>query len=129
MANSGAVRNASLNFGGKDSEGDDMCSVSIFNLETNTHRNGPPMPSTHAEFAAILLDDKIILISGGRLGREGLNTTEIFDIVSETFFAGPELEMARYGHANVMTLKNQVLLVGGIMQWHDGEEEEESCTS
>ena len=87
------------------------------------------MPSTHAEFAAILLDDKIILISGGRLGREGLNTTEIFDIVSETFFAGPELEMARYGHASVMTLKNQVLLVGGIMQWHDGEEEEESCTS
>jgi hypothetical protein len=111
-------------FGGKDSEGEDTCSVSIFNLETNTHRNGPPMPSTHAEFEAILLDDQRILISGGRVGQEGLNTTEIFDVVSETFFAGPELEMARYGHANIMTRENQVLLIGGFMQWHDGEEEE-----
>ena len=82
-------------FGGKDSEGEDTCSVSIFNLETNTHRIGPPMPSVRVEFAVILLDDHRILISEGRLGQEGLDTTEIFDVVSETFFEGPELEMAR----------------------------------
>ena len=87
------------------------------------------MPTARAEFAVILLDDKRILLSGGRVGGKGLDTTEIFDVVSENFFAGPELQMARYGHANVMTNDNQVLLVGGWLQWHDGEEEEISCTS
>ena len=71
-------------FGGKGSDGDDTCSVSIFNVETNTHRNGPPMPSARVEVesAAILLDDKRIMISGGRVRGEGLDTTEISNVVS-----------------------------------------------
>jgi hypothetical protein len=60
-----------------------------------------------------------------------VDTMEIFDVVSETFFAGPELQIARYGHANVPVMKNdnQVLLLDGWLQWHDGDEEEIPCTS
>ena len=55
-------------FGGKDSDGNDTDSVSILGLETNTHRNGPPMSSACTEFAAVLLDENRILLLGGREG-------------------------------------------------------------
>ena len=64
------------------------------------------MSTARMEFAVILLDDKRILLSGGRMGHEGLDTTEIFDIVSEKFFSGPALQVARYGHANVRINEN-----------------------
>ena len=55
-------------FGGQDSNENDTDSVSIIDLETNTCRNGPPMSSAHTAFAAVLLDDKRIILLGGREG-------------------------------------------------------------
>ena len=59
-------------FGGKDSNKNDIDSVSILDLETNTCRNGPPMSSARTAFDAVLLDEKRILLLGGREGYVGL---------------------------------------------------------
>ena len=87
------------------------------------------MSSDDTEFSAVLVDDKRIILLGGREGYECLATTEMFDTQSDTFFPGPYLMMPRYGHSAVKINENQILILGGTWSLNNGEEEYFSCNS
>jgi len=70
-----------------------------------------------ASHTASLLADGTVLVAGGFAGSgfelRPYSSTELFDPASGTFLPGPEMTMARSGHAAVTLGDGRILLVGG----------------
>ena len=77
------------------------------------------MKSSRVEHTATLLPNGRVLIAGGLAGRasEGgpgvAASTEIYDLATGKFTAGPLMSTPRTGHAAVLLGNNKVLVVGG----------------
>jgi Kelch motif len=62
--------------------------------------------------SAVVFEGRIVVI-GGRYPATGeLNSTEIYDLKTDTWKPGPSLKVARAGHAAVVH-RNQILVLGG----------------
>jgi hypothetical protein len=68
---------------------------------------GQPLHPERAGHTATRLPDGRVFIAGG-------NTTEIFDPISETFTAGPDLLINRQFHSAVLLRDGRVFMLGGV---------------
>ena len=75
------------------------------------------MQHPRASHTASLLPDDTVLVAGGFAGSGSESrpyiSTELFNPASGTFNTGPDMNVARSGHAAVVLKDNRVLLVGG----------------
>lgn len=62
--------------------------------------------------AAVLIQAKIMVIGGRYTGVGELNTTELYDVDADQWQQGPQLNIARGGHAAVV-LGERVIVMGG----------------
>jgi hypothetical protein len=87
--------------------------VPITGPRTFQPTSGQPIYPLRGEHSATRLADGLVFVAGGRIGSVASSTTEIFDPVTETFTAGPNLIEARFDHAAALLPDGRVLLVGG----------------
>src|SRR5262249_12022193 len=84
---------------------------------TNLLSSTGSMQHPRASHTASLLPDGTVLIAGGFAGSGTESrpyiSTELFDPASGTFHGGPDMTVARFGHAAVVLQDKKVLLVGG----------------
>ena len=100
-------------------------STEILDLRTLTFAAGPEMLEQRTYFGLVALDARRVLVAGGLGGQaflfgdvSHLTSTEILDISSMTFSAGPRLLTARMGCAAVALDDRRVMVIGGFS---DGE--------
>ncbi len=62
--------------------------------------------------AAVLIQGKIMVIGGRYAGIGELNTTELYDVDADQWQQGPQMNVARGGHAAVV-LGDRVIVMGG----------------
>jgi Kelch motif len=79
---------------------------------------GQPIGAFRSGHTATRLLDGRVFIAGGQLSNTCSVSTEIFDPVTETFIAGPNLIEGRADHAAALLPDGRVLLVGGFRTDH-----------
>lgn len=105
--------------GGLDAQGNPLRSTVLVGL--TSVRNGPDLLEARVGQTATLLNTGEVLIAGGSDDAQGLSrldTSELFDPVTETISAGPVLGEARARHASIAVVTSQgerVLVAGGAI--------------
>ncbi|UFS61584.1 hypothetical protein LOH54_07895 [Sulfurimonas sp. HSL-3221] len=72
-----------------------------------------PLNPTRSAHTATKLQDGRVFIAGGRIDGNSTVSTELFDPVTETFTAGPDMHVARRNHTAALLQDGRVLIVGG----------------
>jgi hypothetical protein len=86
----------------------------IFEPWCETFSESQPMLQARRRFAAALMADGRVLISGGIIGADSYSAaTEIFDPATGTFSAGPDLVVPRTGHTATALGDGRILVAGG----------------
>jgi len=108
-----------LIIGGAD-EGELLDSCEIFNPSDNrfTACKATLKGGRFRHTASLLPDGKVIVIGGLDWGFNDLNTTEIYDPVSDTFSDGPLMTTVRSGHTATTLSNGKILVAGGSKQTH-----------
>ncbi|MCW7463830.1 Kelch repeat-containing protein [Leptospira limi] len=97
-----------------------LSSTEYYNSITKEFTFAPDMIYRRQEFAIVKLLDGRLLVSGGYGGKVGnpsngsLNSTEIFDPISNTWTEGPFLTTPRQLHKMTVLPNGDVLVVGGL---------------
>jgi WD40 repeat protein len=76
--------------------------------------------TSHSFHSSTLLPDGKIFIGGDSDVLSDGKVTETYDVATGTSVRGPDLLLARYGHAGVLLPSGQVLIVGGYLGGTDG---------
>ncbi|KAJ1459202.1 hypothetical protein M885DRAFT_613725 [Pelagophyceae sp. CCMP2097] len=101
--------------------------VAVFGLrpwtDGATFRPGPAMSAARVYCSAVAAGVRVIVF-GGLLDRSASSTTEVLDMQTMAFAAGPDMLTARYCHAAVQMDGNRLLVVGG----RDGDGEDLNTT-
>ncbi|MCW8139892.1 MAG: hypothetical protein KIT58_13425 [Planctomycetota bacterium] len=106
-----------LVIGGVDISGDPVATSVIIGL--NSVRSGPDLAAPRVGHTATLLTTGQVLVAGGSSDAAGasvLDTTELYDPVTNTFAPGPDLAQARTRHVAASYVRPQgefVLFAGG----------------
>ena len=106
--------------GGGDVDDDSMETTEVLDLGTMVFTQGPNLLSLRTGCAVVRLDAHRCLVVGGRDGRDGrdyggdnLDTTEVLDVATMTFAAGPVMGSARFKCAAVPLDSTHIIVVGG----------------
>lgn len=91
-----------------------LASAEIFNPTTNTFTSISNMTTLRTSYAATLLSDGRVLITGGSSNTAILNSTEIFDPVTNTFSPANNLNSKRFSHTADILPDGRVLIAGGF---------------
>ena len=99
--------------GGINNEREVLRSAETFSpiTRTSTICKGTLETARHCHTADLLLNNRV-LVCGGHDGYE-LQSTEIYDIQTDLFSAGPPLTVGRAAHASTALLDGRVLITGG----------------
>ena len=101
-------------FGGDDGETNHYHSVDMYDPTTGEFTEGESeMLSARSNHTANAISNERILICGGWIGYLVLHSTEIYDIKTDSFSAGPDLIVERCDHASTTLLDGRVLITGG----------------
>jgi N-acetylneuraminic acid mutarotase len=106
-----------LVIGGNGTSGD-LSSTELYDPTTNTWTAGPSMSTPRTAFTATRLKDGRVLVTGGTAGSGSstvpLASTELYDPVSNTWSAGPDMTTTRYAHTATLLQNGKVLIAGGL---------------
>jgi hypothetical protein len=80
------------------------------------------MSTARDEHTATLLNDGRVLVAGGRIGSEFLNTAELYEPASGQWTPAGTLRSARAAHTATLLPDGRVVLVGGLAVGCCGEE-------
>jgi hypothetical protein len=115
--------------GGQDNDGA-LASTELLDLGTMAFTPGPTMRSLRFACAAVRLDAHRCLVVGGKNEDveedeedeedNYLSSTEVLDIATMTFTAGPELGTAQHGCSAVPLDSRHIFLVGGMGAHYKG---------
>ena len=108
-------------------DGAPQSTTEILDIETMTFSPGPRMSAARAHCGAVALDRSRVLIAGGAedpSGAEGgSRSTEVLDLATMTFSAGPDMGARRFGLSMVALDERHVLVVGGMTEREEVDEE------
>jgi N-acetylneuraminic acid mutarotase len=76
-------------------------------------KEAPPLLIARSAPAVVVLADGNILVTGGLTAAGPADSTEIFDLASETWKLGPMMNEKRVGHTATLLKDGTVLIVGG----------------
>jgi hypothetical protein len=97
--------------------GTPTAAAEIYNANTNTWTTVGSMATARGNHKGWALDGTRFLLAGGAAGSilspTALSSTEIFSTVTNTFTAGPAMNVARAGAATYATPHGQVMVLGG----------------
>jgi len=99
--------------GGMVDGGGSVARVEIFDLSSNTLRNGAPLAHARAGHTATTLRDGRVLIAGGYDGTY-LASMELYDPATKTFRDGGAMTEGRSGHTATLLSDGRVLFTGGV---------------
>jgi len=115
-------KNRLLVAGGHDGS-NQLDTSEVLNLTTMVFEDGPSMTTGRRGCAGALLPGRAIVLGGdvpdraivlgGDDGHDDLNTTEILDLSSMTFKAGPAMHLQRCGCGATVLDSDRLLVVGG----------------
>ena len=91
--------------------------VNVFNIESNQWYSKNPMPTDRLNLACALLDNKIYVAGGmhcinGVPNYNGLETFEVYDLLTETWSILPNMPTKRWG-LSITVFDGQIYVFGG----------------
>ena len=92
-----------------------LCSVEIYDPETNSWRLGPPM-GTPRRGCGLVEKDGLLYVIGGSDGTQSLSTTEIYDPRMNLWTVGPNLTACR-ANVSATVVGDKIWAVGGFSGW------------
>ncbi len=105
-------------------------SAEVFELASRRFRAAASLGTPRGRATAVSLSDGRVLVAGGcgtLSCSSALDSTEIYDPVSDRWTAGPPLSLRRAGHTATRTLEGDVVILGGCPDttcastWQNGE--------
>ena len=111
-----------------------LATTEVLDLDTMAFTPGPTLLSARRAISAVRLDAGRCLVVGGCDGEVGvedknLDTTEVLDIATLTFTAGPVMGSVRNGCAAVPLDSMHILVVGGNAEDEDDEDGEKGLAT
>ncbi len=102
-------------------------SSEIYDFQTGKWTYTPAMKYEKSDHSATLLDNGLVLISGGQANGETLNVCELFDPVEMSWTETDTLEIARHAHNALLLQNGNVLISGGNRRTTTGDSGVVAC--
>lgn len=88
--------------------------VEVYDLSAGKWITGVPMQLTRSDADAVVVNDKIYVVGGGKKG-EALGTVEVYNSATNLWESGFSLRKPRTGHC-VASVGNKIFIIGGAAE-------------
>jgi hypothetical protein len=99
--------------GGKDTAGDFLSSLELYNPISKTYTQIGNMTYQRVQHTATLLADGTVIFVGGQNGSGGVAVNELFNPTNNSVTEVSAIAIPRYGHTANLLSNGKILIVGG----------------